>query len=189
MINLISSWIDSLSTMEQLFTILVGGILLRWLYKSEGPTPSDILTALFKARSQYKPTLSKKAFVTEVVRWGLGNISYEGATQKRKSVQVQVSYYQHKTLKGDYNSFANRIRVFVNAHDDLDELIDTALHEVVHFLQYCADKRNFQSRYTKLLQEKSYEKHPMEVEARKLAAAYLLACKNEFIAKGWITRK
>jgi len=177
-------WFNSMSNMERFFFFYFTILIIIWLVKIDHTSFWPKSFSSFNKEPKYELALNKKAFVIEVVRWGLRNISYEGVEQKRKSVNVQVSYYDHKKLHGVYYSSQNTIKIYVNNHQDIDQLIDSTLHEVIHAFQLFSDKQNFQKRYSRLLQEKTYAKHPMEIEARKLAAANTQACKEYLIAQG-----
>jgi len=181
MLEQIINWIDSMSTMERFFFFYFGILLFIWLWKSESSKSDKSSFNLFKPHPKYELAVNKKAFIYEVVRWGMLNLPYEGADQKRKSVNIEISNYPHKKLLGTYSSFQNKIKVYVNNHAGIDELIDTILHEVVHQKQKSFYKKNFEKRYSKLLEEKTYAKHPMEIEAVQMATAYTPSCKKYLI--------
>ena len=159
-------------------------LFIIWVWKYANNTLNEPVFSFFKPEPDYELAVNKKEFVCEVVRWGIWNLSYQGADQKRKKVNVEVSYYPHKKIHGVFCSSQNKIRIYVNNHPDIDRLIISSLHEVVHLLQWYSDKKNFQNRYYKLLQEKTYEKHPMEIEANKMAAEHTESCRNYLIATG-----
>lgn len=182
MFEQISIWIQELDTFERCLLIYFCVLFLIWFFSSNHNVESKI--PFFKSKPRYELAINKKQFVFEVVQWGLRNLSYEGVDHVRKTVNVEISYYPHKKMRGTFSSIQKKIKVYVNNHPDIDELIDTTLHEVVHLLQYCADKKNFEKRYTKLLHEKTYAKHPMEMEAVKLAAYYTPSCKKYMIEQG-----
>jgi hypothetical protein len=183
-VNLISN----LNTIDILFILYFSILFIIWLWTKSNSKLNETISRILKRQPKYELSVNKKEFVCEIVRWGLANLSYEGASQKRKRVEVQVSYYPHKKFRGTFSSFQNKIKVYVNNHPDIDELIDTSLHEVVHLLQYYADKKNFDKRYAKLLREKTYEKHPMEMEANEIAAAHTKYCKYFLINQGMLRK-
>lgn len=47
-----------------------------------------------------------------------------------------------------------------------------------------SEKRNYEKNYYKLLKEKTYSYHPMEIEAEAIAAAYTNDCKKYLVEKG-----
>ena len=119
---------------------------------------------------------NKKKFVRKVIEWGFANVSYPGLDKKRKSVNVEVLYYKHKRKLGEFVPSRNTIRVYINSHADVTEMVNTALHELAHYYQYLLQPNSFQTNYNKLLAQLSYEKHPMEIEARSMASKYTNAC-------------
>lgn len=180
----IEYWFFNLDPFEKGLLIYFLVLFIIWIWQSGSGNLNEPVFSFFRTKPVYSLAVNKKEFVCEVVRWGLRNISYEGAEQKRKAINVEVSYYPHKKLHGFYNSSQSMIRIYVNNHPNVDDLIDTTLHEVVHLLQFCSDKKNFEKRYSTLLSEKSYANHPMEIEARKIASANTSACKKYLIEQG-----
>jgi hypothetical protein len=151
------------------------------------PTIKPFRPSIFTPPKNYQLAVNKKRFIVEVIRWGLSNIPYEGLTTRRtKNVNVEISYYKHKKNNGVYSSSEKKIKVYVNTHSKIDELIDSSIHELCHHFQYCADPRNFQSRYKRLLYLHQYRNHPMEIEARNMAAKYVNPCFKYLVEKGYL---
>lgn len=188
MLEQVEYWIRSLNLFEKGLIIYFLILFLIWLFTSDEKLNEPISFTFLKKPVKYELTVNKKEFIRDVVRWGLRNIDYSGANQQKKSVNLNISYYMHKKFKGTFNSGYNRIKVYVNNHATVEDIIDTSLHEVVHFLQYCADKKNFQTKYSKLLKEKTYANHPMEIEAVKIASSYTRDCMNFMIQQGKINK-
>ena len=186
MLEIILGWMNSLSGAEIVFLIYFGLLFITWLYKCRGIEQVRKRAFPNYPQLEYGLAVNKKAFIKEVIRWGINNLSNHNSSCNAISVNFEVSYYKHKKHKGVFFSNQNKIRVYINNHSSIDDIIDTSLHEVVHLLQYNLDKKNFQKNYTKLLEEKTYSKHPMEIEARKLAAAHTRACKEFMITQGKI---
>ena len=215
MLEQIDNWIMGLSKFELGLLIYFYILLLLWVGTSDAkkktaqhgnsgesnPKPDNSLStvtdekyvpykpSIFTPQNYYQLRVNKKRFVIEVIRWGMRNIPYEGLTNKRKrSVHLEISYYQHKKNHGVYCSSDNKIKVYVNTHSKIDELIDSSIHELCHHLQYCADPRNYQTRYKRLLDEYTYAKHPMEIEARNMAAKYVNPCFKYLVEKGYLKK-
>lgn len=214
MLEQIDNWIMGLSKFELGLLIYFYILFAIWVWKSdEKQKPSDLdakdkpdpkpftsppvrpeekfelgKPSIFRPQKKYQLTVNKKRFVLEVIRWGLRNIPYDGIGKKIKSVNFEISYYKHKKNYGVFYSSNKTIKVFVNNHNKIDEFIDTILHEVVHFFQYSADKRNFQTKYKLLLNQFTYVHHPMEIEARKIASQYVNPCFDYLIENGYLTK-
>ena len=140
-------------------------------------------------KGKYELATSKARFVREVTSWALSNLYYEGTENRKRWVHVDIAYHKNKKFLGFFFSSTKSIRVYVNGHSHVDSLIDTTIHEVVHYLQYLSDIKNHDSRYAALLKEKSYWNHHMEIEARKLAAHYTPYCKKAMLEAGFIRPK
>jgi hypothetical protein len=180
----IGQWLDGLDPFEQGLLIYFVILLILWVWKGNESSDEKGDDGNGATKEKYSLAVNKKDFIREVVSWGIRNISYDGVSKKRNSVELEISYHPHKKLHGVFFSNQKKIRVYVNNHARVKDIVDTSLHEVVHLLQYTADKRNFQKKYNKLLQEKTYAKHPMEIEAVKLAAYYTDHCINYLIEQG-----
>jgi len=183
-------WISQLSKFELGLLIYFFILLIIWCWKSDNQSGDKKRISLFQSTPEFEMAVDKKRFIHEVIQWGLTNMQYEGIKKgKKRNVNLEISYYKHKKFYGIYCSYNNKIRVYVNAHNNINELIDSALHELCHHYQYCTDPRNFQIRYKKLLDEYTYEKHPMEIEARKIAAAYVKPCFEYLVENGFLKSK
>jgi hypothetical protein len=214
MLDQIDHWISQLSKFELGLLIYFYILFLIWVWASDekekpskpdttgvsNPEPETSLPILpdeklvpykpsiFTPQKYYQITVNKKRFVLEVIRWGLRNIPYEGLTQRRRrAVNLEVSYYKHKKNNGVYCSSQNKIKVYVNTHSKISQLIDSSIHELCHHFQYCADPRNYQTRYNRLM-EYTYAKHPMEIEARNMAAKYVNPCFEYLVQKGYLKK-
>jgi hypothetical protein len=182
--------IPGLSKFELGFLVYFFLLFILWIWKVEA-NPSNNKGGSFFGRSpEYQMAVNKKRFVEEVVRWSLNHVKYEGIqNNKKKTVNLEISYYKHKKVYGIYSSYGNKIKVYVNAHNKIEEVVDTSIHEFVHWCQFRLDPRNFQSRYKKLMDVYSYEKHPMEIEARTIAAKHVKQCIAYLHSKGFIVKK
>ena len=189
MLEQIEVWISTLSTFEKGLLAYFLVLFIIWLFASDKKPNQDANHPTLKNKTKYVLAVNKKDFIREVVRWGISHLYYVGVSEKRKLVNVEISYHPHKTLKGYFRSSEKKIKVYVNNHMNAEEIIDTSLHEVVHFLQYCADKKNFQTRYSKLLKELTYAKHPMEIEAVKIASSNTKACMKHMIEHGKLKKR
>jgi hypothetical protein len=187
MLEQIDQWISGLSKFELWLLIYFYFLLLIWLWKSDSKLDNKKSGFFFRRSPQYQMAVDKKKFIQEVIRWGLTNMSYEGIEKmKNRSVNLEVSYYKHKKHYGTYYSFNKKIKVYVNTHSKIDELIDSSLHELCHHFQFCTDPKNFETRYKRLLDEYTYEKHPMEIEARSIASKYVKPCFNYLVENGFL---
>jgi Zn-dependent peptidase ImmA (M78 family) len=98
---------------------------------------------------------------------------------------VEVKYYINKKKSGDYSSKSRLIRIYVNNHQTIEELVDTCIHEYTHYLQLA--KETQQLEYTKYNKTKGYFNNPYEIDARKKAKFYTPKCIKDFKKLGYIS--
>lgn len=135
--------------------------------------------------STYQISCSKAKLCRAIISWGLTNIS---PYNKNDSVNFSISYYRHKKLMGTFFSTTRHINIYINNHSDVKEIIDTALHEVVHYKQFRLNPKSFNDMYSKHLQEIGYKNHPMEKEARKVAALSTDRCLDYLLTNGLVRK-
>jgi len=89
---------------------------------------------------------------------------------------------------GTFFSTTRHINIYINNHSDVKEIIDTALHEVVHYKQFRLNPKSFNDMYSKHLQEIGYKNHPMEKEAKKVAALSTDRCLDYLLTNGLVRK-
>jgi tRNA U55 pseudouridine synthase TruB len=152
----------------------MGIVALLWLYNSK-----------FKDHNaNYKLNCTKSKYIRAVVEWCAQNLGMP--PKVRQLPNIEVKYYKHHKILGVYHTSGKQICIYVNGHENLLSLTNTIIHEYQHFL----DIRNAsdQKDYAKVLATIGYEKHPLEIAARKTADKYQEACFNEMIKTGLITK-
>lgn len=136
--------------------------------------------------AHYKINCSKTHLAKTIIRWGLINIRPSG---KKESVNFKIYYHLNKKKLGVFYGSRKEIVLYVNNHQQVQELIDTSLHEVIHYKQYLSNPKSFEKEYHQLLSSIGYQHHPMEEEARKLAAEYAPACLEYLLAQNVIIKQ
>jgi hypothetical protein len=81
--------------------------------------------------------------------------------------------------------FHKKIRVFVNNHNTIEDLVDTTIHEYVHYLQMPFSNNIIE--YDKFNKKRGYYKNPYEIEARKRAAFYTPKCMKDLKMLSYIS--
>lgn len=132
----------------------------------------------------YNINVTKSKFVNEVLRWCMKNMDYP--TGHKYYPQVKICYYKTKRNRfGDYASNTRLIRIFINNHSSVEELIDTIIHEYTHYLDMPFQKD--QKEYNRYLKQKGYYDNPFEINARETANKYTSICFKEMKRKGLIS--
>lgn len=98
--------------------------------------------------------------------WCDNNMSRDGHRKPpyKISIRKQVS---GDPCYGQYDEDTNTIYIYYNHCTNVELLIRTVLHEYTHHLQ------PIEGKYNKLLKKHGYDKHPQEIEARKMEEYYL----------------
>lgn len=156
--------------------VLLGSGILLWIWEKWFDSDAN----------KYQINCSKVQLARTIISWGLTNIKPTG---KKEAVNFKIYYHLHKKRMGVFYGSRKEIVLYVNNHKDVVNFIDTALHEVVHHKQYLENPRSFDKEYQKLLSSVGYENHPMEVEARKLAAEFTPACLEYLLSRNMIIKK
>ena len=137
-------------------------------------------------KKDYNINVTKSKFVNEVLRWCIKNMDYP--TGHKYYPQVKICYYKTKGSRfGDYTSNSRLIRIFINNHTSVEELVDTIIHEYTHYLQMPSQQD--QKEYNRYLKQKGYYKNPFEINARESADKYTSICLKDMKRKGLITRR
>lgn len=137
----------------------------------------------YKTKKIKRLNVSKSKFITQVIEWCKQNL--EHPKHHKYYPVVEVKYYKTKKVSGDYSSSNRIIRIFVNNHQTIDELIDTCIHEYVHYLQM-PFKTN-QVEYNKYNKTKGYFNNPYEIDARERAAFHTPICIKDLKRLGYIS--
>jgi hypothetical protein len=134
--------------------------------------------------NDYNIKVTKSRFINEVVKWCMNNMDYP--TGHKYYPQVKICYYKTKRSRfGDYTSNVRIIRIFINNHNTVKELINTIIHEYTHYLDMPTQQE--QKEYNRYLKQKGYFENPYEINARKTADKYTSSCLKEMIRIGFIS--
>ena len=83
----------------------------------------------------------------------------------------EIRYYSHKKWAGVFNG---QVVVYLKSNPDILFLVNTVLHEVMHYMQSRTDKQY--KRHGEYTYAYGYLNNPFEKEARSFAANNLDAC-------------
>ena len=106
--------------------------------------------------------------VGETIRY-TNNILYEKKITQFPSFTIR--YYRHKKFAGVFNG---QVVVYLKSNRDIPVLVNTVLHEVMHYIQSKTDKQY--KRYGEYTTTFGYWNNPLEKEARDFADKYCEQC-------------
>lgn len=146
----------------------------------------DFFKPIHQNNSKKKHTLNvtKSGFVNAVIEWCKENMEYP--KHHKYYPIVEVKYNINKKANGDYSSNSRLIRIFVNNHTSIEELVNTCIHEYTHYLQI--PKEVHQLEYNKYNKTKGYYNNPYEIDAREKAKLYTPKCINDLYKLGYISK-
>lgn len=111
---------------------------------------------------RWKRRRDVESLVFDVARWCTNNLS-----SNEKLPKVWVDWKRQKRCYGEYDYADNEIIVYPLIHEKVEDIIDTTIHEWIHFLQDTEEIIDSIKRY------KHYkDANPKELEAVELAKKY-----------------
>ena len=113
----------------------------------------------------------KKKFILLVLKWCASNL---GTINHR--YELKIHYYGNKKYSGRYFNRGKQIVIYVVPNLRLIDLVDTVIHEYIHYLQFV--NKSVEKDYNKQLSDVGYWKVKYEVEAREMAKKYRDNCFN-----------
>ena len=137
----------------------------------------------YKTKQKQRLNVSKSKFITQVIEWCKQNL--EHPKYHKYYPIVEVLYYKNQKRNGFYLPSNLTIKIFVNNHQTINELVDTCIHEYVHYLQM--PHQTNQLEYNKFNKTRGYYKNPYEIEARERAAFYTPKCIKDLKSLGYIS--
>jgi hypothetical protein len=82
-----------------------------------------------------------------------------------------IRYCKHKKWAGMYNG---EVIIYLKSNPDIPALVNTVLHEVMHYVQSKTDKQY--KRYDEYTSSYGYWNNPFEIEARAFADKHCESC-------------
>ena len=116
----------------------------------------------------------------KVLNWCWDNLG----SSKFQSHEVPDIYYDLSIsdLLGEWVSSDNEITIYVGEIHDLEEYIQTIIHEYIHYLQSPTwYTRHWNRMRVDFMTGKDYFSHPYEAEAEEVAVKYWKVCKKEIM--------
>lgn len=103
-----------------------------------------------------------------IVHWAIDTIPPFSSKNKLSIVLVT----KNNNKMANYFPYQKKIEIYMNNHHNVNEIVDSLLHEITHYKQHIQNPRNCMSKYKKLLKEYGYDNHPMEIEATNVAGKH-----------------
>jgi hypothetical protein len=119
--------------------------------------------------------------VEETIRY-TNNILYE--KKITHFPRFIIHYYRHKKYAGQFDG---KVIVYLKSNPDIPVLVNTVLHEVMHYIQSKTDKQfKLYGQYTRSY---GYRNNPLEIEARAFAEKHCKPCLKYLESKQLIKKQ
>lgn len=123
--------------------------------------------------------IPQKKMVEDVLNWCHQNYF---PTSKNHKLQFKIYYYQHKKVEGMYCGISKTMILYLTPDKKVIDIVDTILHEYKHYIDIQTIKEV--KHYFEVLDQIGYEKHPLEISARRFANNHRVKCFEKF-QKNW----
>ena len=159
-------------------------------YTGTGMFAAGILAIIFEVANAVFNHLDGRRWVTlvpytrlveETIRY-TNNILYEKKIANFPGYTIH--YYRHKKLAGQFDG---KVIVYLKSNPDIPVLVNTVLHEVMHYIQSRTDKQY--KRYGEYTRSYGYRNNPLEIEARAFAEKHCESCLKYLESKQLIKKK
>ena len=84
-----------------------------------------------------------------------------------------------ENLMGEFIGDNNEIIIYLNAMNNIDDFINTIIHEYIHYMQSPSWYTRYLNNLT--LNEVIKNKHPYEIQAEQIATTNYIECKNNIL--------
>jgi len=142
---------------------------------------NDDIIGGFLKNKKWKSTVPFTRLVSEIIQF-TGTFLVEKKIKKYPLYKIQ--YYKHNKYAGVFNG---EVVVYLKSNPDIPTLVNTVLHEVMHYVQSQTDKQYKQ--YNALTASVGYWDNPFEIEARAFANHYAESCIKHLASKQLIVKE
>ena len=156
------------------FLLIIGLIFLASFFWVQFIPDHDTGTGFFNIK-KWKSNVPYTRLVSEIIQF-TGSYLYEKKIKKYPLFKIQ--YYKHKKYAGVFNG---EVVVYLKSNPDIPTLVNTVLHEVMHYVQSQTDKQY--KHYYSFTASVGYWLNPFEIEARAFADQYAESCIKHLASK------
>ena len=116
----------------------------------------------------WKPNVPYTRLVSESIKF---TGSFLADNNIKKYPPFKIYYYKHRKFAGVFNT---EVVIYLKSNPDIPSLVNTVLHEVMHYAQSQTDKQY--KHYHEFTDKYGYWKNPFEIQARAWAAQNCDSC-------------
>ena len=128
-----------------------------------------------------KPMYTKKEFEDigeKVIDWCIDEFGLSKHYEHYPYIEIDIDEEDY-SLMGEFIGDNNEIIIYLNAINNIDDFINTIIHEYIHYTQSPSWYTRYLNNLT--LNEAIKNKHPYEIEADEVAINNWKQCKKEVL--------
>ena len=124
---------------------------------------------------------SKKEFEDigeKVIDWCIDEFGLSKHYEHYPYIEIDIDEEDY-SLMGEFIGDNNEIIIYLNAMNNIDDFINTIIHEYIHYTQSPSWYTRYLNNLT--LNEVIKNKHPYEIQAEQIATTNYIECKNNIL--------
>ena len=128
-----------------------------------------------------KLSYSKKEFEDigeKVIDWCIDEFGLSKHYEHYPYIEIDIDEEDY-SLMGEFIGDNNEIIIYLNAMNNIDDFINTIIHEYTHYMQSPSWYTRYLNNLT--LNEVIKNKHPYEIQAEQIATTNYIECKNNIL--------
>ena len=128
-----------------------------------------------------KPMYTKKEFedISEkVIDWCIDEFGLSKHYEHYPYIEIDIDEEDY-SLMGEFIGDNNEIIIYLNAINNIDDFINTIIHEYIHYTQSPSWYTRYLNNLT--LNEVIKNKHPYEIQAEQIATDNYIKCRNNIL--------
>jgi len=128
-----------------------------------------------------KLSYSKKEFEDigeKVIDWCIDEFGLSKHYEHYPYIEIDIDEEDY-SLMGEFIGDNNEIIIYLNAMNNIDDFINTIIHEYIHYMQSPSWYTRYLNNLT--LNEVIKNKHPYEIQAEQIATTNYIECKNNIL--------
>ena len=128
-----------------------------------------------------KPMYTKKEFEDigeKVIDWCIDEFGLSKHYEHYPYIEIDIDEEDY-SLMGEFIGDNNEIIIYLNAINNIDDFINTIIHEYIHYIQSPSWYTRYLNNLT--LNEVIKNKHPYEIQAEQIATDNYIECKNNIL--------
>ena len=114
----------------------------------------------------------------KVIDWCIDEFGLSKHYEHYPYIEIDIDEEDY-SLMGEFIGDNNEIIIYLNAMNNIDDFINTIIHEYTHYMQSPSWYTRYLNNLT--LNEVIKNKHPYEIQAEQIATTNYIECKNNIL--------